>query len=536
MKTIIILMFFAMGSIAFAHNGHYNNIQLKHWSLSNGIASVDASFLMEKDGEVYLELANDNIVHYPFSLFTSEDQEYILHKIEHIQSINGQRLQEHTPPAEYTPFKDYTFWIAVLLLTVLGFYIHSIKDKRKLRFAIPLLGLGIIFTFFGFTSKVTKVVQTVTNPLSIDSAFVPFKPKVNTRWDANYFYVESKGIPDHEMMTGITGWQQQVPIPQCYIGNNAWSIPLNPEIAATPVPVNPQHFLRGAIAVAVNGVAIFNPYTNTGVDAKVDGQLDIYGGHCGRADDYHYHIAPMVLYNQTAATLPVAYALDGFAVYGNLEPDGAAMKELDANHGHYGTNGVYHYHGTTAFPYMVGNMVGKVTEDNTMQIIPQASAKPVRDAGTPLKGAVITGCKPNGNGNGYTLTYTLNGQNYSVDYNWTSGGKYTFNFISPSGTNTQTYNGFTQCEVPTEVNEVIKANNDVTIYPNPAKSTLHFSLQNDAIEKDIQSIAIYSINGALVSKVAHFKQDIDVKNLAQGVYIVKIQFGKHEVTKKLVVE
>ena len=244
----------------------------------------------------------------------------------------------------------------------------------------------------------------------------------------------------------------------------------------------------------------------------------------------------MILYNLTAATMPITFGLDGFAVYGTLEPDGSALKPLDANHGHFGTNGVYHYHGTTAAPYMIGNMVGKVTEDNTMQIIPQASAKPVRDAGTPLNGAVITGCKPNGNGNGYTLTYTLNGQNYSVDYNWTFGGKYTFNFISPSGTNTQTYNGFVQCEVPLEVNEIVSTYNDITIYPNPAKGILHFSLQNDAIEKDIQSIAIYSMNGMLISTTERFKQNIDIKNLAQGAYIVKIRFGKYAISKKLIVE
>jgi hypothetical protein len=25
------------------------------------------------------------------------------------------------------------------------------------------------------------------------------------------------------------------------------------------------------------------------------GELDEYGGHCGRADDYHYHIGPVHL-------------------------------------------------------------------------------------------------------------------------------------------------------------------------------------------------------------------------------------------------
>ena len=61
------------------------------------------------------------------------------------------------------------------------------------------------------------------------------------------------------------------------------------------------------------------------------------------------------------------------------------MTTLDANHGHY-LSGVYHYHGTAAAPYMIGNMVGQVTEDANLQIIPQAQAKPIRTAGTPLSG------------------------------------------------------------------------------------------------------------------------------------------------------
>jgi hypothetical protein len=102
--------------------------------------------------------------------------------------------------------------------------------------------VGIICTLYGFTQKLMK---TTTDPNFVNSAFVPFKPNVNTRWDNNYFYVESIGIPEHLMMAGITGWQQQFPIPQCYIGSNAWSIPLNPIKAVNPVPVNQQVSARG---------------------------------------------------------------------------------------------------------------------------------------------------------------------------------------------------------------------------------------------------------------------------------------------------
>jgi len=86
---------------------------------------------------------------------------------------------------------------------------------------------------------------------------------IKTRWDDRFFYVESKGIPDHRMMVGITAWQQQVPLPQSYTGNNAWRIPLHPVEAKNPLSAK-SHFFRGAIAMAVNGVPIFNPIKNDG--------------------------------------------------------------------------------------------------------------------------------------------------------------------------------------------------------------------------------------------------------------------------------
>ena len=48
--------------------------------------------------------------------------------------------------------------------------------------------------------------------------------------------------------------------------------------------------LSGAIALAVNGMPIFNALNNRGDDAYLAGELDDWGGHAGRADDYHYHM------------------------------------------------------------------------------------------------------------------------------------------------------------------------------------------------------------------------------------------------------
>lgn len=63
--------------------------------------------------------------------------------------------------------------------------------------------------------------------------------------------------------------------------------------------------------------------------------------------------------------------------------------------GHVGTNGVYHYYGTTNYSYVVGDMKGKVILDPSTpapenQILPYAFASLILTATAPLSGAQIT--------------------------------------------------------------------------------------------------------------------------------------------------
>jgi hypothetical protein len=331
-------------------------------------------------------------------------------------------------------------------------------------------------------------------------------------------------------------WQQQVPLPQCYTGANSWQIPLNPEIATNPIPVNQMHFLRGAVALATNGIAIFNPFTTSGEDAYADGQLDIYGGHSGRADDYHYHTAPFHLQDDTK-NLPIAFALDGYAVYGTKEPDGSPMKPLDSFHGHFGDDGVYHYHGTKEAPYMIGIMKGKVTEDATNQLIPQPRAKGVRPALTPLTGAVITDFKENGLGNGFILTYSRNGQEFKVDYSWTTSGKYTYNFISPTGTVTETYNGSAPCELITATEELELYNENILVYPVPTSSSLFIEIKSPFAVHDIKEVSVFDVSGKRVYHSHYSISSIDVSHYAKGIYNVQFRTKQNVViTKKVVVQ
>jgi len=180
-------------------------------------------------------------------------------------------------------------------------------------------------------SWVRSASQPATDKPSPKKHFQPFAGNVKTLTDQNDLLVESNGMPSHPMMVGITSWQQQVPLPQPYTGNNAWRIPLHPVPAQTPLSAK-TNFFRGAIALAVNGVPIFNPIKNDGrTDTFLAGELDKWGGHCGRADDYHYHIAPVHLEDVVGAGQPIAYALDGYPIYGYQHPGTTGFAPLDAS-------------------------------------------------------------------------------------------------------------------------------------------------------------------------------------------------------------
>lgn len=530
-KYLLTFLWLFIGTaFSFAHDSsmNQNHHSLKTWHLKNK-EEMKASLLFISDGIISLEDEKGKIQTVPLSDFSLNDQYYLFQKKEQLARLNSPVILKDSLTESSSSQRPFLLILTLMLAGVL--YISYLKRFRYLGLATLFAGL---FLFYGFHDLSAPPSGVATNPKSIDSAFLAFKPNVATWWNSTYFYVESTGIPTtHSMMTGISSWQQQVPVPQCYKGTNAWSIPLNPVIATTPVPVNSIHFIRGALALAVNGIPIFNPYTNTGVDAFLDGQLDKWGGHCGRADDYHYHTAPLHLYDKQSKTLPIAYALDGFAVYGTVEPDGKTMTTLDANHGHY-YNGVYHYHGTTNAPYMVGNMVGKVTEDATYQIIPQATAKSPRPATNPLKDAIIIGFETNATNTGYNLTYTIGTATYKVNYSWNTSGTYAFNFVNPTGTTVSNYNSTAPCKLSTATNEV--ESTEFMVYPNPASESIQISLQQTLKSSDIKNVAIFNVSGQMVFNASSFQANISTGHFPAGLYFVHLKTDRQLLVKKLVLE
>ena len=438
MKYIWILIALWFTSPIFAHVGGHNSVKNEIFYVKN--KPIEGHFLMTKNEKVFIELSNGKIISAPLTDFSFENQYNLSQKITLMKQLNHKK---HLVETKYSGLK-INLLSFLILISIIGITFLLIQKRNNNQFSkySYLLGSFVVFIYackttetVSPTNTTTTTTVTKTDPAFVETVFSSFKTLVKTRYDDTYFYVESEGIPLHNMMLGITNWQQQVPIPQGYTGLNAWTIPLKPEFATTPLSLK-TNFMKGAVAIAPNGIPIFNPLNNRGEDAYAIGELDQWGGHCGKADDYHYHIAPLH-FEATSGKNPIAMALDGFAIYGSKEPDGTTMQTLDAYHGHSIGTDVYHYHATTTYPYFIGSMRGKVTSDPTTtapenQIIPQAKMTPIRPAGEPLKGASITNFKSTGT-NAYSLEYTLSNKKAYINYSWDAANKYTFTFIGTDG-------------------------------------------------------------------------------------------------------
>ncbi|WP_417290318.1 chondroitinase-B domain-containing protein [Corallibacter sp.] len=73
---------------------------------------------------------------------------------------------------------------------------------------------------------------------------------------------------------------------------------------------------------------------------------------------------------------------------------------------------------------------------------------------------------------------------------------------------------------------------NIKLFPNPASQ--YFTIQSE--EKQIESIHIYAISGKMVKDVKDFSSTIDVSDLANGLYLVKIKTPEALETHKLIIK
>jgi hypothetical protein len=246
---------------------------------------------------------------------------------------------------------------------------------------------------------------------------------VEVTCDDTYANIVSNDYPDHDLMNGITGTNEQIPVPA---PGHSVPIPLAPVEGADITT------LDGALGVAVNGVPIYD-YSAAGAldvdtydpssDTKALGQLDDCGGHAGRGDDYHYHAAPtcmMAAMRNKGDDAIIGWGFDGYPIYGDKNPDGTAIgaDDLDKCNGQADDTYGHRYHTSAAAPYIVKCLLGEVDTSILTPVSPLSTAGGGggRPSGTPPDGGVedleYTVISESVN----TLIYTYEGESYYIKY------------------------------------------------------------------------------------------------------------------------
>ncbi|MBB5720466.1 hypothetical protein FHS72_000070 [Loktanella ponticola] len=282
---------------------------------------------------------------------------------------------------------------------------------------------AIIVSYAGATSSHAHEDHCAAVASSVEEA--GFSDSVTVTCTETDAIIQSLTYPDHELMTGITGTNEQVPVPADY----AAPINLTPTLGGTPLTRD------AALGVAVNGVPIYD-YTGGGEMSQADlahhqaqhdtlqtGQLDVCGGHAGRGDDYHYHVAPTCMMEamDNADENPIiGWAFDGFPIYGDANPDGTpiAADTLDVCNGQLDEEFGYRYHTSPDAPYIVQCLMGEIANfDSLPRVRPlEAEAGGGAAPGTPPRGGVENLVFSQGNDGTRSMDYTYQGDDYFIRY------------------------------------------------------------------------------------------------------------------------
>ncbi len=221
--------------------------------------------------------------------------------------------------------------------------------------------------------------QTCSLSLTVNSAGGPILPAVYNKiygatsitYDGTWVTIKCNALPDHKSIYYPTANPLYEFFSGTTFGGGTFSknpnsistqaitlkIPANPVVAATHAATP-----MGVMGVALNGVPLFNQYAAGG--SPLSGEInsfDQWWGHPQMTGMYHYHVEPLYLTTVKATKSSLmGFLLDGFPVYGPKETDGSDPAGLDVYHGHTHATvdypaGIYHYHFTTAAPYLNGN-------------------------------------------------------------------------------------------------------------------------------------------------------------------------------------
>ena len=224
--------------------------------------------------------------------------------------------------------------------------------------------------FGGQSCNLTLIVGT-TGSATVPAVYSKIYGATSITFDGTFVTIKCNALPDHKSAYYPTTNALYENFSGTTFGGGTFS--KNPNSIATQnvtlkIPANPAvnaaHAATpgGVIGVALNGVPFFNQYAamNSPLTNEITG-FDQWWGHPQQTGLYHYHVEPLYLttVKATKSSL-VGFLLDGFPVYGPKETDNSDPAGLDVYHGHTHITtdypgGIYHYHFTTASPYLNGN-------------------------------------------------------------------------------------------------------------------------------------------------------------------------------------
>jgi hypothetical protein len=211
------------------------------------------------------------------------------------------------------------------------------------------------------TTAPTSTSTSTTSP-SLPSVYARFGGSATVSLDGSAIVIRTTDLPDHKSpYWGVGSASYEAPTagvavnPNKIVSQNiVFRIPLSPSAAtASDTPLGPM-------GVAVNGVVLFNQYAAGRVPLTSEIlSFDRYNGHPSPSNQYHYHVEPLWLTESRGSASYIGVLLDGFPVYGTIDQGGSAPADLDSCNGHTGATadypqGIYHYHLTSAPPYIAG--------------------------------------------------------------------------------------------------------------------------------------------------------------------------------------
>jgi hypothetical protein len=214
------------------------------------------------------------------------------------------------------------------------------------------------------TTTTAPTTTTTTTPTTsgVQAIYAQFVSGVTVSIDGATVTLRTNDLPDHKSpYWGTSSANYESPHAGMQVNphliasqNLTFRIPSSPSAAAatSDTPLGP-------IGISVNGVVFFNQYAamRQPLTSEIV-SFDKYNGHPSPSNQYHYHFEPVSITASSRSRL-IGVLLDGFPVYGPIDSDGTTPSGLDACNGHTGatpefTSGIYHYHTTTAVPYISG--------------------------------------------------------------------------------------------------------------------------------------------------------------------------------------